>query len=92
MRYGVLALATAAVLAAPAAPQTEWANKLFEETSKDFGTCPRGAQLKHTFKMTNIYKVPLDIADIKVDCGCLTWNLSQKTLQPNETGYLYSSG
>jgi hypothetical protein len=89
MRYGVLALATAAVLAAPAAPQTEWANKLFEETSKDFGTCPRGAQLKHSFKITNIYKVPLEFTDVKVGCGCVTYTLSQKVLQPNEVGYLH---
>lgn len=101
MRYAVLALATAALTALTAAPasaqsaQTEWANKIFgsephfEETRKDFGTCPRGAQLKHSFKMTNIYKVPLEIADIKVDCGCLTWTATHKILQPNETGYLH---
>src|SRR5262249_2082688 len=88
MRHWVLTLATAAVLAAPAAAQTEWANKLFEETSKDFGTCPRGAQLKHSFKMTNIYKVPLEFTDVTPKCNCVTCTLTHKVLQPNEPGYL----
>jgi hypothetical protein len=85
MRHWVLALVTAAVLAAPAAAQTEWANKLFEETSKDFGTCPRGAQLKHSFKMTNIYKVPLEVTDVTPKCNCVTCTLTHKVLQPNES-------
>jgi len=94
MRYGVLALVTAAVLGAPAAPAAaqepkEWANKLFEENSKDFGTCPRGAQLKHSFKITNIYKVPLEITEVKVGCGCVSYALTQKVLQSNETGFLH---
>lgn len=89
MRYAVLALATAAVLTAPAAAQTEWANKIFEEASKDFGTCPRGAQLKHSFKITNIYKVALEFTDVKVMCGCISYTLSHKSLEPNETGFLH---
>jgi uncharacterized protein DUF1573 len=98
MRYAVLALATAAMMAGPAFAQQgekEWANKIFgthphyDETRKDFGTCPRGAQLKHSFKITNLYKVPLEITDVQVGCGCVSYALSTKTLQPNETGYLH---
>jgi Protein of unknown function (DUF1573) len=68
------------------AQQAAWAEKLFGgELTHDFGTVPRGAQLKYTFKMTNIYKVPLEITDVKVQCGCVKGEPSTKILQPNET-------
>jgi hypothetical protein len=62
-----------------------WANKLIKEAYKDFGTCERGALLKHTFKFTNIYAVPLDITAIRQSCGCITCSASKKTMQPRET-------
>ena len=85
----VLAALCHALAGAPAAAQTAWANKIFgNETSHDFGTVARGAQLKHTFKMTNIYKVPLEITQTRVSCGCVTITPSTKTLQPGESGTL----
>ncbi len=87
MRKAVLAL-FATLLFAPFtyAQQSAWADKLFGgELTHDFGTVPRGAQLKYTFKMTNIYKVPLEITDVRVQCGCVKAEPSTKILQPNET-------
>jgi hypothetical protein len=75
--------------AAPAAPAQGWANKLFkDQTSHDFGTVARGAQLYHRFPITNIYAVPLDITNVRVSCGCLTATPVPKTLQPRESGYV----
>src|SRR5688572_88163 len=66
-----------------------WADKLFgAETTHDFGVVARGAQLKHSFKITNIYKVPLDITEIRVSCSCVKAETSTKTIQPNETATL----
>jgi hypothetical protein len=63
-----------------------WADKLFAgETTHDFGVVPRGAQLKHSFQLTNIYKVPLDITDVRVSCGCVKADAAVKSLQPNES-------
>ncbi|MCI0642935.1 MAG: DUF1573 domain-containing protein [Gemmataceae bacterium] len=63
-----------------------WADKLFaNQTSHDFGNVPRGAQLKHTFKITNIYKVPLEITNIRVTCGCLSVTGHPRVLQPNDS-------
>jgi hypothetical protein len=87
----VLALVAAFSFSSPLIAQqpSAWADKLFGgETTYDFGTVARGAQLKHTFKLTNIYKVPLDITDVRVTCGCVKPELSVKTLQPNETAML----
>lgn len=68
---------------------TAWADKLFgSETTHDFGVVARGAQLKYSFKITNIYKVPLDIAEVRVSCNCVKAEASTKTIQPNETATL----
>jgi hypothetical protein len=85
----VLALLATALFAPAAAAQTAWADKLFANmTTHDFGAVPRGQQLKHTFKMTNIYKEPLDLTQVRVSCGCVTAIPTVKTLQPNETAEL----
>jgi hypothetical protein len=79
MRNAVLALGLVILSAGPAWAQSAWADKIFLATgtaSHDFGTVPRGAQLKHRFLVKNIYKVPLEITSIRVSCGCVT-------LQPN---------
>jgi Protein of unknown function (DUF1573) len=90
MRKVVLTLATLTLFVNSAAAQTAWANKLFSgDLNHDFGTVARGAQLKYTFKMTNIYKVPLEITNVRAECGCVTPTLSTKILQPNETAELH---
>jgi hypothetical protein len=72
-----------------AQPSGAWADKLFSnELTHDFGVVPRGAQLKHSFKITNIYKVPLEITDVRVSCGCLKAEPNTKVIQPNETAML----
>lgn len=50
LRYCVvLAVSLLAVQTASAS----WADKMFDELSKDFGSVPRGPMLKHYFKVTN---------------------------------------
>jgi Protein of unknown function (DUF1573) len=83
-------------------PVEPWANKLFGgATSKDFGTVAKGAQLKYNFKVTNIYKVPLEITNVRVTCGCVTvkdangvdmthhLKDAQRVIEPNESIYLH---
>ncbi len=91
MRTLVLAVVTTLSLcpAAPAQTVSAWADKLFAGvTTHDFGVVPRGAQLKYSFKMTNIYKVPLEVTGIRVSCGCVTASTNTKVLQPNESAAL----
>lgn len=87
MRTAVLALlVTFTVTPITHAQQAAWADKLFgAETTHDFGTVARGAQLKYSFKMTNIYKVPLEITEVRAQCACVKAEPATKTLQPNET-------
>ena len=90
MRKLVLALAVL-VMISPAvfAQQPAWANKLFgKDTTHDFGVVARGAQLKYSFKMTNIYKEPLEITGVSVSCTCTRAEATVKILQPNESATL----
>lgn len=78
-------------LAAPQglAQSGAWGDKLFGgAVTHDFGVQPRGAQLKHKFKITNIYKVPLEITEVKVSCGCLSATPTTKLLKPGDTAWL----
>jgi hypothetical protein len=84
--FALLALLSSAP--AVDAPQG-WANKLFkEQTTHDFGTVARGAQLYHRFPVTNIYAVPLEFTNLRISCGCLTATAVPKVLQPRESGYI----
>src|SRR4051812_1320123 len=72
MRKAVFTLLVLVGVCQPAAAQqsSAWADKLFGgDLVHDFGVVPRGAQLKYSFKMTNIYKVPLEISSVRVSCG-----------------------
>ena len=74
----------------PAAAQTApWAEKMFAgDLVHEFGVVPHGAQLKYSFKMTNIWKYPMEITNVRVSCGCVTVKESTKVLQPSESGFL----
>jgi len=64
-----------------------WADKLFGgEVSHDFGTVAHGSQLKFSFKLTNIYAVPLDVTNIRVSCSCVRAEAGITTLQPGQSG------
>lgn len=81
-----------------APPKNQWANKLFlsdilkepgreapAHISHDFGTVPAGSLCSHTFTFTNIYDVPLQVVDVRLECGCLKAYPPNKVLQPNES-------
>jgi Protein of unknown function (DUF1573) len=66
-----------------------WAQKLFQGVNAhDFGTVPRGTQLKCSLRMKNIWAVPIQITDVSVGCNCVTATPSSRVLQPHETGTL----
>lgn len=91
MRKVLLFLLAPLLVAFAAAAQepVNWADKLFEGSlAHDFGTVAHGTQLKHSFKITNIYKVPLDITEVKGSCGCVKGETNVKTLQPGGSATL----
>ena len=74
------------------ADQPSWADKLFlakGSTSHDFGTVAAGTQLKHRFRLKNIYSVPVEITSIRTSAGsAITCKESTRILKPNEEGYI----
>ena len=49
---------------------------------------PHGTLCTHTFTITNIYDVPMQITEVRKSCTCLDYVPLAKVLQPNETGEL----
>jgi len=88
MRKQIFTLIAALLTTLPLSAQTgAWADKMFKgNTSFDFGTVARGAQMTHSFPLTNIYAVPLEITDIRGSCSCLSFTSSKKKLEPSEVG------
>jgi Protein of unknown function (DUF1573) len=82
LRYSVVLLAGLCV-AGPAAAAT-WADRLFDELSKDFGSVPRGPALIHHFRITNTTSSPVTIASVRVSCGCVSAQPLKTHLNPGE--------
>src|SRR5262249_6172538 len=71
-------------LASPALAGS-WADSLFEELSKDFGSVPRGPTLQHPFRIKNTTKNVITISGVRVSCGqCSSASALKSTLNPGE--------
>lgn len=67
-------------LATPPAAAQEWARKMFDHTSHDFGVVARGAKAEHRFTLENIYEEDVRIASIRSTCGCTATEISKRHL------------
>lgn len=63
----------------------EWASKMFEETSHDFGTVAKDSDIEFRFKFKNIYKEDIHIASVASSCACTTVSVTKETLKTWET-------
>jgi Protein of unknown function (DUF1573) len=61
-----------------------WAEGLFEQRSKDFGTVPRGPVLTHSFRITNRTGVAVQADSLRVSCGCVVARMEQPSLAPGQ--------
>lgn len=82
MRFS-LVLVAGAIVAAPA-PAATWADALFDEVSKDFGSVPRGPTLVHPFRISNNGKHTVHISGVRVSCGCVSASATKNSLAPGE--------
>jgi hypothetical protein len=68
-----------------AARAGSWADALFDEVSRDFGSVPRGPVLSHSFRVTNKTGQPVHISNVRVSCGLCVAAAAQKAdLAPGE--------
>jgi hypothetical protein len=81
----------AALAAVAPAPAATWAESLFDELKKDFGSVPQGPTVQHHFRITNNTKNAVAISSVKVSCGCVTAIANKGLLQPGEDTTLQAS-
>lgn len=79
---GILALLW---VVAPVAAQ-DWARKMFETTSHDFGTVAAGAKAEHEFVLKNIYLEDIHITNVSASCGCTQPYIKNPTLKTYDKG------
>lgn len=63
----------------------EWATKMFQTTSHDFGSVARGSKVEFAFEFTNGYQEPVHIAAVRSSCGCTNPRIVKDTLATYET-------
>jgi hypothetical protein len=82
VRYSiVLALSLAF---AGTASASNWADSMFDELSRDFGSVPRGPTLTHPFRIVNKTNAPIHISSVRVSCGCTSVQALKTTLAPGQ--------
>src|SRR6266850_2372103 len=81
-RYGLL---LAVFVASAGQASAGWADGMFDELSRDFGSVPRGSVLSHPFRLVNNTNQTVRIAGVRVSCGlCTTARAVQTTLAPGQ--------
>lgn len=81
-----LALLTGLCLAAPAS--AGWADGLFEELHRDFGTVPHGSMLSHPFRLTNKTDKTVKVQSLRVSCGCTVASMPTAVIPPGQSTVL----
>lgn len=70
---------------AASARASSWVDGMFEETSYDFGSVPRGQTLSHPFRVVNKTSKTVQIGNVRVSCGlCSSARAVQTTLEPGQ--------
>ena len=69
----------------------EWATKMFQKTSHEFGTVARGAKTEFEFTLSNIYVEDVHIADVRSSCGCTTPSIKNASLKTYEKGAIVAT-
>lgn len=74
------------VLVPQVASAQEWAEKMFDHTSHDFGTVARGAEVEHRFTFENPYVEDVHVASVESSCHCTVPKIVKPTLKTYEIG------
>jgi hypothetical protein len=82
-RYTLVVLA--GLWATAPAVAASWADALFDELSRDFGSVPRGPTLTHSFRIANKTGETVHIAGVRVSCGCTSAAALQSDLEPGQS-------
>jgi len=64
----------------------QWAARMFETTSHNFGSIARDAKAEFEFKVKNIYLEEVHIASVHSSCGCTQPRIENPSLKTYEQG------
>lgn len=67
-----------------------WADSLFDELSRDFGSVPHGQVVNHPFRIVNNTKETVRIGEVRVSCGCVSARAIQRVLAPGQETVIYA--
>lgn len=59
----------------------DWAQRMFDQTTHDFGVTARGAKTEHRFTVENIYVEDANISAVRYGCRCITPRISKSRLK-----------
>jgi hypothetical protein len=62
----------------------DWAAKMFDHTSHDFGTVACGAKVEHTFIVENVYEEDMIIESVYSSCGCTIPTFNKQVIATRE--------
>ena len=82
----VLASVACLLLSSGVACAQQWAVKMFNTTSHEFGTVARGSTAQFRFQVKNIYEEDAHISSVRSSCGCTTASVTRPDLKTFETG------
>jgi len=82
LRYSIVLVL--GLIFAGTASASNWADSLFDELSRDFGSVPHGPTLTHPFRIVNKTSSPVQIGSIRVTCGCTSARALQTLLAPGQ--------
>lgn len=78
------------VLGATTARGENWAERLFETKSHNFGTVARAAKTDHVFEFVNTTDRDIRISSVRTSCGCTTPTILTSVVAPGETGKIHA--
>ena len=87
-RYTVIGWIVSLGLSSAQAQDNAWAVKMFEKTTHDFGVVARSSDVKYRFKITNLYKPDVHIANVRTTCGCTAATPTTNTVTSRGVAYI----
>lgn len=68
-----------------------WADKMFDHASHNFGVVATGAKVEHHFPFTNIYEEDVHVASTRSSCGCTSVKATKQMVKKFETAEIVVS-
>ncbi len=77
--------AVAGLLLTARAPAANWAEAMFDDLARDFGTVARGQMLTHPYRLTNNTGQTVRIISVRVSCGCTSATALAGVIAPGQS-------